>query len=59
MIAMRHADVYLHIGEPRTSKLRERLGFATTAQIVLLVASVRRGREWIGLVAESTPGNGA
>jgi len=49
---MRHADVYLHVGEPRTSKVRERLGFAATAQIVLLDASGRKVREWIGLVAK-------
>ena len=58
MIAMRHADAYLHVGEPRTSKVRERPSFAATAQIVLLDASGRKVREWIGIVAESTPATG-
>ena len=46
--------LYLHVGEPRTSNARERLGYAATPQIVLLDASGRKVSEWIGLVAEPT-----
>ncbi len=46
--------LYLHVGEPRTSKAREQLGYAATPQIMLLDANGRKVREWIGVVAEST-----
>ena len=50
--------LYLHVGEPRTSRAREQLGYAATPQIVLLDASGRKVREWIGVVAESTLATG-
>lgn len=46
--------LYLHVGESRTSQVRERLGFVATPQIVLLDASGQKVREWVGLVAEPT-----
>ncbi len=50
--------LYLHVAEPRTSKARAQLGYAATPQIVLLDASGRKVREWIGLVAESALATG-
>lgn len=46
--------LYLHVGESRTSQVRERLGYAATPQIMLLDAGERKVRAWVGLVAEST-----
>jgi thioredoxin-like negative regulator of GroEL len=46
--------LYLHVGESRTSQVRERLGFVATPQIVLLDGGGRKVREWIGLIDESS-----
>lgn len=46
--------LYVHVAEPRTSQVRERLGYAATPQIVLLDASGSKVREWIGVTAEAT-----
>ena len=44
--------VYLHVGEPRTSQARERVGFVANPQIMLLDEKRTKVRQWIGVVAE-------
>ena len=46
--------VYLHVSDARTTEAQARLGYAATPQIMLLDASGKKVREWIGLVAEAT-----
>lgn len=45
--------LYLHVGEPRTSDARARLGFKSTPHIVLLRADGTKVREFIGEIDES------
>lgn len=44
--------LYLHVGEPRTSDAKARLGFKSTPHIVLLRADGTKAREFIGVVDE-------
>ena len=45
--------LYLHVGEPRTSDAKARLGFTSTPHIVLLRADGTKVREFIGGVEEA------
>jgi hypothetical protein len=44
--------LYLHVGEPRTSDAKARLGFKSTPHIVLLRPDATKAREFIGVVEE-------
>lgn len=44
--------LYLHVGEPRTSDAKDRLGFKSTPHIVLLRADGSKVREFIGVIEE-------
>jgi thioredoxin-like negative regulator of GroEL len=44
--------LYLHVGEPRTSDAKARLGFKSTPHILLLRADGTKVREFIGVVEE-------
>lgn len=46
--------LYLHVSDQNTAAARAQLGYAATPQIMLLDASGRKVREWIGVIAEST-----
>jgi hypothetical protein len=50
--------LYLHVAEPRTGKARAQLGYVGTPQIMLLDASGRKVREWIGVVTDATLASG-
>lgn len=45
--------LYLHVGEPRTSEVKARLGFKSTPHIVLLREDGTKVQEFIGVVEES------
>ena len=45
--------LYLHVGEPRTSDAKARLGFKSTPHIVLLRADGTKEHQFIGVVDEA------